>query len=426
MGKQKFWNYENKLVTIFFFAVGFVFFDRLAINFLIPYMQEDFSLTNTQIGILSSALAITWAISSPIVSFLSEKVKNKTTILFTFVLLFSLLSFAHGLTATFGALLVLRLLMGFAEGPIIPISSSILAQESSKKRLGFNLGLTTGTSYGVFGGLLAPLVIVALANAFDWKTAFYLTVVPGIIIAFVIWKNVKTPQTKQGEITSSIGKAEKLNLRAAIKTRNVWLCLVIACSLWVFLLPFSIFTPLYLMNVKGLSSSTMSLVMAAFGAGIALWGFVVPAISDRIGRKPTTFAFIILSIFAPFVVIYVNNVVLMSVLLFILVAGIGALAMLTTIIPSESVPTQYAAATMGLILAATEIVGGVLSPVITGMAADVWGLAAPLFISSCGAVVACIFSLFLKETAPVKVPVAHIAENSPLHDEVESIEKVMQ
>src|SRR6476660_6080139 len=174
MGNRKFWSYENKLVIIFFFAVGFVFFDRLAINFLIPYMQEDFSLTNTQIGMISSALAITWAISSPIVSFLSEKVKSNTTILVIFVLLFSLLSFAHGLTATFGSLLMLRLLMGFAEGPIIPITSSILAQESTKKRLGFNLGFTTGTSYGVFGGLLAPIIIVALANAFDWKTAFYL------------------------------------------------------------------------------------------------------------------------------------------------------------------------------------------------------------------------------------------------------------
>ena len=196
-----------------------------------------------------------------------------------------------------------------------------------------------------------------------------------------------------------------------MKNRNVWLCLVIASGLWVFLLPFSIFSPLYLVNVKGLSASTMSIIMAAFGAGIAVWGFIVPAISDRIGRKPTTFSFMILTVFTPFVVIYVDNIVLMCVLLFILVSGIGALAMLTTVIPSESVPVKYAAATMGFILASTEIVGGVLSPVFTGMAADAWGLAAPLLISSCGAIVACLFSLFLKETAPVKVQLTNNVEN---------------
>lgn len=411
MGNRKFWNYENKLVAIFFFTIGFVFFDRLAINFLIPYIQEDFSLTNTQIGLLASALAISWAISSPLVSYLSDKVKSKTAVLLIFVLLFSLLSFAHGLTATFGSLLILRLLMGFAEGPIIPITSSILAQESTKKRLGFNLGFTTGTSYGVFGGLLAPIVIVALANAFDWKTAFYLTIIPGLVITFFIWKTVKNPKNNQEVSNSPAAKAEKVSLKAIIKKRNVWLCLVIASSLWVFLLPFSIFTPLYLVNVKGLSASTMSFVMAAFGAGIAVWGFIVPAISDRIGRKPATFGFMILTVFAPFVIIYVDNLVLMCVLLFILVSGIGALAMLTTIIPSESVPVKYAAATMGLILASTEIVGGVLSPLFTGMAADAWGLAAPLLISSCGALVASLFALFLKETAPVKVQVTKNVEN---------------
>lgn len=365
-------------------------------------MQTDFSLTNTQIGMLSSALAITWAISSPIVSYLSEKMKSKAIILGSLVLLFSALSFAHGLVATFGSLLILRLLMGLAEGPIIPVSSSILAQASSKKRLGFNLGFTTGTSYGVFGGLLAPLVVVALADMFDWKTAFYLTIIPGIIIAIFIWKTVKSPQ-KREESASPVAKAEKVSLKVVFKNRNVWLSLVVACSLWIFLLPFSIFSPLYLINIKGFSPSIMSIIMAAFGAGIAFWGFIVPAISDRIGRKPALFYSVILTVFTPFVIIYVNNIVLMSILLFITVAGIGALAMLTTIIPSESVPVKYAAATMGLILAATEIVGGVLSPVIAGMAADTWGLSAPLLISSGGALVSCIVSLFLRETAPIKV-----------------------
>jgi hypothetical protein len=37
------------------------------------------------------------------------------------------------------------------------------------------------------------------------------------------------------------------------------------------------------------------------------------------------------------------------------------------------------------------------------MAADAWGLTAPLWISSGGGLLAFIFSLFIKETAPVKI-----------------------
>ena len=55
-------SYENRLLMILFFTVGFVFFDRLSINFLFPFMREDFALTHSQVGLLTSALAVTWAI----------------------------------------------------------------------------------------------------------------------------------------------------------------------------------------------------------------------------------------------------------------------------------------------------------------------------------------------------------------------------
>ena len=79
--KRKFWSYENKLVTIFFFSIGFVFFDSLALNYLVPFIQKDFALTNTQIGLLGSALAITWAISGPLGGYLSDRVKNQKLVL---------------------------------------------------------------------------------------------------------------------------------------------------------------------------------------------------------------------------------------------------------------------------------------------------------------------------------------------------------
>ena len=84
--------------------------------------------------------------------------------------------------------------MGVVEGPITPITQSILAVESSEKRRGFNMGLTMNTGNAIFGSFLAPLVIVALANVFDWHTAFYLTIIPGIILAIFIMKTMRNPQ----------------------------------------------------------------------------------------------------------------------------------------------------------------------------------------------------------------------------------------
>src|SRR3954451_21911738 len=190
---KRFWTYENKLVIIFFFAIGFVFFDRLAINYLFPMISVDLGLNYTHLGLLGAGLALTWSVSGPLGGFISDKVKSKKTMLAILVLAFSIISLLHGLAQTFAMLFVLRLLMGIVEGPLIPQSQSILAMESSERRKGFNLGFTMNTSNALFGSILAPVVIVALATNFDWHTAFYLTITPGIILSIVILKTVKNP-----------------------------------------------------------------------------------------------------------------------------------------------------------------------------------------------------------------------------------------
>ena len=74
-----------------------------------------------------------------------------------------------------------------------------------------------------------------------------------------------------------------------------------------------------------------------------------------------------------------------------------------SVIPAETVPRQYAGVTVGLVIGIGEVFGGVLNPILSGMAADAWGLTAPLIIGSSASLIAFIFSLFLQETAPVRL-----------------------
>jgi MFS family permease len=403
MEKRRSWSYENKLVTIFFFAIGFVFFDRLAINYLVPFIQKDFTLTNTQIGLIGSALAITWAISGPLGGYLSDRVKSKKMVLAIFIFAFSLVSLLQGFAASFVMLLVLRLAMGLLEGPITPITQSILAVESSPARRGFNMGFTMNTGNAVFGSFLAPLIIVGLAKAFDWRMAFYLTIIPGLILAFFILKSVRNPKKGADEAILTVDSNEKVSFKDVMKHRNIWLSVIIFSCFMIYVMAFNIFGPTILVHYKHLSSGTMSIVMAAFGVGFAIFGIIVPAISDRIGRKPTSLIFGVLSIFTPLAVLYLNSVGLMVILVFIFASGMGVGALFMSVIPIESVPRKYAGVAVGLTIGIGEIFGGVLNPILSGMAADAWGLTAPLWISSGGGLLAFIFSLFIKETAPVKV-----------------------
>lgn len=130
--KQSFWSYENRLVTVFFFAVGLVFFDRLIINFLMPFIQADLGLSNAQVGQLAGAAALTWSIASIVGGRLSDRVKSKRVYLVVLMVAFSLASFLQGFAGTFVHLIILRLLMGMFEGPTIPVTQSVLAMESSR------------------------------------------------------------------------------------------------------------------------------------------------------------------------------------------------------------------------------------------------------------------------------------------------------
>jgi MFS family permease len=80
-------------------------------------------------------------------------------------------------------LLVARIIMGFAEGPFLPICFSVMNVVSSPKRRGVNAGLMQNFFASLLGTSLAPLVLPWLAEVYDWRTAFYLSAIPGLICA---------------------------------------------------------------------------------------------------------------------------------------------------------------------------------------------------------------------------------------------------
>jgi MFS transporter, ACS family, hexuronate transporter len=402
MKNKKFWTYENKLVLIVFFTIGFVFFDRLAINYLFPMISVDLGLNYTQLGLLGAALALTWSVSGPLGGFISDKVKSKKSMLAVLVLAFSVVSLMHGLAQSFAMLFVLRLLMGIVEGPLIPQTQSILAMESSEGRKGFNLGFTMNTSNSLFGSILAPVVIVALATNFDWHTAFYLTIIPGVILSFVIFKSVKNPDPVKFHAMHATKSTEKIKVKDVLKHRNIWLSVVIFSLVMTTLMAFQIFGPTYLVQAKGLSETTMSFVMASFGVGYAIFGFLIPTLSERTGRKPASLVSGFLLILIPLSIVFVDSIPLMMLLLFIGSAGSGVIGMSMSVIPVESVPLQYSGLAIGLTIGIGELIGGFLNPMVNGVLADIYGIQTPLYVAAAAGALAFLLCFLYKETAPAK------------------------
>ncbi|WP_246530692.1 MFS transporter [Streptomyces bathyalis] len=399
-------RYENRLLLILFLSFGFVFFDRQALSFLAPFINKDFSLSNTELGTLSGVLALTWALSGMVAGRLSDRLGRRKPFLVAAVVLFSCFSAAGGLVAGFIGLLAARALMGVAEGAVLPLSQSLMVEASREHRRGLNMGLLQGSSAGLLGGILAPLAVVWIAQQYSWRTAFLVTIIPGLLIAAWIAKSVREtpPRGKArvgGETDAVAGPAgPKVSVREVLGHRNIVLCVLAACCYLTWFVVIITFTPTYLQTVKGFSPGTMSGVMTCFGVAWVLWGFLTPAISDRIGRKPTMIVFSAVAALCPIAVVYVADPLALALVVVFTYTGLGCFTLFMATIPAETVPRGALATALGLVMGVGELAGGFLSPMIAGRASDAWGLEVAMFISAGGAVAVVLLSCGLRETAP--------------------------
>jgi MFS family permease len=411
MPRSRLLSYENWLVFILGLTFGFVFFDRNAISFLMPFIVPDLGLSNTQVGLLNSGLSLTWAISGYLIGRASDATGKRRAFLIASVVVFSLCSFGSGLAGSFMGLLMARMLMGIAEGPTLPISQSFMVIESSPHRRGLNMGLMQNVFAALLGSTVAPIVMVAVAQDYGWRTAFFFAGAPGFLIAFLIWKFVREPARLPPAAAGSVPAAQegpKLSTFGLLRIRNMWLCSIICIAMVAWMVLGWTFLPLFYISIRGMAPTDMGYLMSVLGVCAAVAGFVVPAISDRLGRRPALVFFCLLSMLTPLAALYFEgSLFALAVLVFVGWAGAGCFPLFMATIPAETVPPRYLATAFGLVMGMGELIGGVLSPTIAGKAADVYGGAAPIYIMVGCALVAGLLALFLKETAPLKVAAAN-------------------
>jgi MFS transporter, ACS family, hexuronate transporter len=403
LSQKGYWTYENGLLFILGLSFGFAFFDRNAINYLAPFIVRDLGLSNTQVGMLGSALALSWAVSAFVIGRWSDAVGVRKPFLVGILLVFSACSVLSGLAPSFPILLASRLLMGIAEGPFMPICVALLAVESSPKRRGLNIGIVQSLFSSLLGAAIAPLILVRLAEWFNWRVAFFLSGVPGILCALAIMRWVREPKAAPAPSSLTAGDEGKGAISFVLGNRNIRLCGLIACLMVSWLMLHQNFLPLFLTTVRRLTETQMGSVMSATGLCAAIVGFIGAGISDRFGRKPVVIGTCLISLLTPLAGLYFQgSIAMLTALMFVGWIGTAAFALFMAVIPGETLPARYTATAMGLVTCVGEVVGGSCAPLLGGWAADLTTLAAPLKIAAACALGGTILALFLKETAPVK------------------------
>ncbi len=275
------------------------------------------------------------------------------------------------------------------------------------------MGVMQNFGAGVVGMTVGPVLLTQLAAHFGWRTAFYVSCLPGLILVAFIYFTVRplkeAPPAPRSVLVEAGGEP---GFWSIFRSRNLVLALVISALFSGWLIIQGVFLPRYLNEVDGIKPTDIGLLLTLSGPGAAISGILVPWWSDRIGRRPAMTLLTLVGLIMPLVILFVHGPFLfLALALFLGALGGGAGSLYIGVVPAEAVPRRHLATAVALALASGELFGGVIGPFVAGRAADVYGLAAPFWISA-GCAAACVLlSLFLVETAPRKTKAAVVFDS---------------
>jgi MFS transporter, ACS family, hexuronate transporter len=201
--------------------------------------------------------------------------------------------------------------------------------------------------------------------------------------------------------------------RSVLRDGNVVRCALLSIAFVAYLVMTWTFMPLYLVNVRHFDAGTMSWLMGVLGIAATLYSFIIPGLSDRIGRRPVMIVIPVLAFILPLGALFYSGPIWgLAAIFFVGWSFTGIMPLFMATVPSESVAAAHIGGALGLCMGGSEILGGALAPLGGGYAADQVGLEAPLWGLLAFALLGTVAALGLRETAPVALTRAGATRHS--------------
>lgn len=373
---------------------GTVMLDRMEQLFLGPELERGLHLAPSQIGILAGAVSVCWAISTFVFGMVSDRVGRKR-VLVPAMIVFSLLSWVSGLARNFEEMLLIRALLGLAEGPCWSVIMATMEDISTPERRGRNVGIVVCAG-SLVGSAVGPVFATQIAAHFGWQAAFFAAGIPGLILAAVVARHVPEPVRIAGA-----ARADRAGVRAVLASRDLWLCFVAALMLTVWIFAFNAFAPLFMAQDKGLSGTRIGWILGASGLGGFLYCLTWPALSDRIGRRPALLTAGIIATALPLAFLIPGLDARLLVPVAVLTsAGPAIAALAMVLVPMELAPGGQTATAVGFVSIGGDALGATLGPIAGGYLVERYDLSAPLWLAAAAAMGIVLACLFLRETGP--------------------------
>ena len=289
-------RYQLLLVFVIFAIITYL--DRNSMSVIGTKITDELQLSDKQWGLVLGAFSLAYGAFEIPTGILVDKYGPRIT-LFRIVIWWSIFTVLTGFVQGFYMLLIVRFLFGAGEAGAFPTASVAIARWFPARQRGSIQSVVWMGSR--LGGALAPFLSVMLANAYGWRTVFYIFGSLGLIWATYWWFWFKDePKDMKGITAEEVKEIEEgrslktishtlLPWKTFLKSSNLWALMGMYHCLLYGAYFYMSWMPKYLEKGRGIDKSDLSwMVSLPFVLGMAgclAGGFASDYLSKKKGLK---------------------------------------------------------------------------------------------------------------------------------------------
>jgi predicted MFS family arabinose efflux permease len=245
---QKTQNNTLWFSVIVLFAINILnFYDRHVPGALVEPMRKEFHLSDTQIGLISSAFIWIYAIVGVPLGRIADSGSRKKLLAWG-VVIWTALTASAGLATTYTVLLFSRVGVGVGEATCAPTATSWLGDlfppaKRSRVLALFMLGVPVGGALGYF--FSGPI-----AQAYGWRAAMVFAALPALLLVPALLM-LREPQRGASEL--HVAPLAPASMWGVLRIPTLWWIIVSGALLNFNAYAFGTFLPAFLSRVHGVS-----------------------------------------------------------------------------------------------------------------------------------------------------------------------------
>jgi predicted MFS family arabinose efflux permease len=389
-------------LSLLFLVYVFNFVDRSILGILNQAIKEDLQLSDTQLGFLGGiAFAIFYSILGIPIARLADR-SVRRNVLAASLTIWSVMTALCGFAGNFTHLLLARIGVAVGEAGGSPPSHSMISDlfPTSSRATALSLyalGIPVGTMIGNLAGGW-------INEAFDWRTAFMVVGLPGVLLALVLMLTVREPTRGASEEVANAVPDPADTPPVGVVFRYLWSLksfryLSLAGALHAFVgYGVGYWFPALFIRSHGLGTTEIGIWLFYLGfagmAGTFLGGYMGDKMAKRDLRWYVWLPAIATLVSVPFsAFVYATSNHVAAFIVAIVPSALGAYYLGPTFALTQSlVGLRMRALASSILLFILNLIGMGLGPQLTGILSDVFNAYSDLGVHSLRAAMLCVLA----------------------------------